>query len=291
MKKSTLFGIIASILLAVGVLCSLCWIIYDMYVTYEATIKTMEDTHNSFYVEVYTANQAIPSGTTITEDMVVPTTQLMSDTYNLFTASDIGSVALVDIKANSRISKDSVTLIEDDETTREVEYTCFYVGENTRVGDYIDVRIRFTNGEDFTVLSKKRVNALSDTNKTCLLSLNEYEAQKMASAVVDSVEYSAIMYATLYTQPTLQEATTVNYPMRRYSAELVITNKDEFNNELSLRKALESRISIEAIEIDDAVEVSNLSDNLDKGISNTNNKGSDVSSDYTDTPKDDDSEG
>jgi len=173
---------------------------------------------------------------------------------------------------------------------REVEYSCFYIGQNIRVGDYIDVRIRFQTGEDFIVLPKKRVERLSLSNATCFLMVNEMEIQRMASAIVDVSEYDAVMYCNAYPQPELQEAATVNYPVRTELNNLMMFLSEQIGQECfdsrEIRLALETRLNESMSESGIVIDVSNLTGYVPNDKSNTNGDGTSISSDYTGEGKD-----
>ena len=280
MKTSTKIVLFLTISVGIGLIGTLVWMLFDSSSNYQASLDNITKTNQQYIHTLYVANQDIEAGDVITENMVRAEEHITSNTFNMFTADDIGKVALVDISINSLITKDVVTAIQAEPTQREVEYSCFYIGDNIKSGDYIDVRIRFTNGEDFIVLSKKRVESLSTTKKTCLMYMTELEMQKLASAIVDVAEYKCFLYSVAYSQPTVQDASSVNYPMRATSADLITMDAKEKNNELTLRKALEGRLNIETKRVGDAVNISNLSNSSYEDISNTNNDGNRLSSDY-----------
>ncbi len=96
-----------------------------------------------------------------------------------------------------------------DEKWVEIDYV--EMPKNQQSGDWVDVRIRFANGEDYTVLTDVRV--LSVYEKACMLELKEEEILRLSSALVDqgSCEGSRLYAVTL---PTGQSASIVNYPLR-----------------------------------------------------------------------------
>lgn len=83
---------------------------------------------------------------------------------------------------------------------------------NLKQGDVVDIRFLHPSLPDFVVLSKKRVEK-ADTD-TIWLNLNETEIILFSSAVLESylIKGSKI-YATIYTDPGIQDASVVTYPI------------------------------------------------------------------------------
>ena len=78
-------------------------------------------------------------------------------------------------------------------------------------GTYIDVRIRFQNGEDYCVLSRKMISEIDLETSTCYLTVDKDEIRRMASAIVDAKIYNAHMYSTAYTYGNIQPASEITY--------------------------------------------------------------------------------
>jgi len=247
----------------------------------DALEKQLNENTRTFYV----AASDIKYGEVITEDKVRTETHLFGYPMDAFTVSEIGTTAAVDIPANTLILKSMCVEGKKGISEREVEYSCFYVGQNISVGDYIDVRIRFQTGEDFVILSKKKVERLSLTNATCFLMVNEMEIQRMASAIVDTVEYDAVMYCNVYPQPELQNAAVINYPVREESSSLMSALSAsvgiEYIDTKAARVTLETNLQKHKTGGGSVIDISNLSGYGSDTKSNTNDKGSSITSDYT----------
>ena len=84
-------------------------------------------------------------------------------------------------------------------------------------GDYIDVRLRTSDGRDLLVLSKKAITipeledgTVSATNM--LMNLTEEEILVMSCAIVETYKMEgAKLYATKYVEPGIQSAATLTY--------------------------------------------------------------------------------
>lgn len=83
------------------------------------------------------------------------------------------------------------------------EFTMISIPSDVLEGDYIDVRILFPTGEDFTVLVGKKVEKCTDN--TIFLELTEDDTLTMGSAIVEAYMYEGTkIYATKYVDPSNQ---------------------------------------------------------------------------------------
>jgi len=68
-------------------------------------------------------------------------------------------VAKVDLNANTVLTEDLITRadnpVQDD--IRKQEYNIVVLPVDITTGDYIDIRVMFPNGQDFIVVSKKKL--------------------------------------------------------------------------------------------------------------------------------------
>lgn len=132
-------------------------------------------------------------------------------------------IAKVDIKANSVFSFDSVSRGSDTLTNdaRWQEYNMLSLPSDLVSGDTVDIRLQLPTGEDFIVLSKKKVTfpgaeeegdvptVVSDVIR---LSVDEAETLTMSSAIVDSYQIiGSKLYVVKYTEPGIQEAAVGTY--------------------------------------------------------------------------------
>ena len=93
---------------------------------------------------------------------------------------------------------------------RYVEYNMLILPTTIMIGDYIDVRITLSNGQDLIVVSKKEVKSL--LGDTIGLELTEGEILMMESAIVEAYIMTASkLYAIQYVEPGMQEAAQNTY--------------------------------------------------------------------------------
>lgn len=102
---------------------------------------------------------------------------------------------------------------------RMQEFQVIQLPSNLKPNQYIDVRIGFPTGEDFVLLSKKKVQELSGT--VVWLELNEMDILQTSSAIIDAYLQGARLYALPYIEPGLQDAAVVNYPANQKVLDLM----------------------------------------------------------------------
>lgn len=253
-----------------------------IFTNYEVRIGELETQVNTNTHNVFVANQDIEMGTEITLDMLRVESQLITQTAGLFQDGDIGNKALVNIPANAVMYSAYSSGREDDGTARMVEYTCMYLSATLNKGDYVDVRIRYQNGEDDCLLAKKQIEELAIASKSIHLVVNDREIQMMSSGIIDANEFDAVIYCVKYTSPSIQEPTLVTYiPRGETLSVLYDTTTEEYQNLMKLRGELEQRlISVDEVVERPAIDISNFTDSRGKEQSNTNDTG------VTSTPAD-----
>ncbi len=196
---------------------------------------------------VYVAKTDISAGETLLDGENIMKQEIytgLESEYYLPNES-VGGVAVLDIKALEPIMADMVTTLQVQQDTREYEIAVANLMTDQDEYDYVDVRIMFPTGEDYTVLSKKPVHNLILDSCVFYSYLNEDEILRMASATIDAYTVSGTyIYTTRYVEPNLQTESTPNYVVRPEVIDLI--NSDP--NILSIAKEtlnLDARISLE----------------------------------------------
>lgn len=134
------------------------------------------------------------------------------------TLADDSCVSKIDLNANtilipSMLAKNYEITTDD---LREEEYNMIILPTTLQSEETIDIRLQLPNGENYIVISKKRVTIpqLGDTlaPSTIKIQLNEAELLTMSSAIVDAYKMTgAKLYAVKYVEPGLQGSATVTY--------------------------------------------------------------------------------
>ena len=122
-----------------------------------------------------------------------------------------GYKSKVDLTAGTILSNNLV--YENEQLTNDLRYTEYNMltlPTTIDVGDYIDIRITFSNGQDLIVVSKKEVKSI--LGDTIGLELTEGEILMMNSAIVEAyIMPTSKIYAIQYVEPGIQEAATKTY--------------------------------------------------------------------------------
>ncbi|THF74381.1 SAF domain-containing protein [Cohnella fermenti] len=174
-------------------------------------VQTMEHVAKK---RVLVLTHALSSGTMIRDTDVaiaeVPEAQAALDSLSEKSAA-VGKTVKIDLPQRMTLTAsmlaDGQPLASD---VREQEFNVIQLPTNLKKGQYVDVRIGFPTGEDFIVLSKKRVRDLSGT--IVWYDMNESEILLVSSAIIDAYLQGARLYALPYIEPGMQQAAVANYP-------------------------------------------------------------------------------
>ena len=155
-----------------------------------------------------------------TEDyyILVPTISGTTTSYTKEILETMPLLAKINMNANTVITADMISegqLSTDDLRTQE--YNVITPMTQLVTGDYIDVRLRTSDGRDLLVLSKKAITipeledgTVSATNM--LMNLTEEETLVMSCAIVETYKREGTkLYATKYVEPGIQSAATLTY--------------------------------------------------------------------------------
>jgi hypothetical protein len=159
----------------------------------------------------------------------------------------VGKVVKIDVGENTPIISSMV--FDEGPTPRDLrlhEYNVIILPTKLQKGQYVDVRITFPTGEDFVVLSKKKVHDFEGT--TVWYDINESELLVMSSAIVDAYLHGAKLYAITYVDPFMQDKAIPNYPANVKVMDLIqsdpnVLEKASEQLRAIARKALENNLS------------------------------------------------
>ncbi|MBP3280307.1 MAG: hypothetical protein J6M44_15275 [Butyrivibrio sp.] len=250
MRKNK-FRLLISILVAVLIILAGC--IAIIYVG-KKTLDEKQTQINDLQYEidsnkqvVYVAKTDISAGETLVDGENIMKQEIYTGLESEYYLPDesVGGVAVLDIKALEPIMADMVTTLQVQQDTREYEIAVANLMTDQDEYDFVDVRIMFPTGEDYTVLTKKPVHNLILDSCVFYSYLNEDEILRMASATIDAYTVSGTyIYTTRYVEPNLQTESTPNYVVRPEVIDLI--NSDP--NILSIAKEtlnLDARINLE----------------------------------------------
>ena len=109
---------------------------------------------------------------------------------------------------------------------RKQEYNTVVLPTDLTSGDYVDIRFLLPSGQDFVVVSKKKIEipliAGVYSTDTISMELSEDEILSMSNAIVETYMINGSkLYATKYTDAGNQEAAKITYPVNGEVAKLV----------------------------------------------------------------------
>lgn len=174
---------------------------------------------------VYVAAEDIKSGEEVTVDLlkteIVQTSMDLTDvvTINDFSEFDdegnefiLEYISKINIPAGTIVTRDMLSEAGDELTSdqRIQEYNMIVLPSQLRNGQFVDIRFKIANGNDYIVLSKKKV--LQCTSDTIWLKMSEDEILLLGNAIVDAYQSpGSKLYATTYIEAGLQQAAIQTY--------------------------------------------------------------------------------
>ena len=143
----------------------------------------------------------------------------------------IGRMVKTNVSMNTPIL-DSVLYVKDEgkpaTDLRVQEFNFIQIPSDVEEGDFIDVRIQFPTGENYRVITAKRVEKSHMTDKdgvgqhTIFINLTERDTVVLASAVIEAYMQDGVkLYAVKYTDPANQVFNeTIEDYVKKYEAGL-----------------------------------------------------------------------
>ena len=210
--------------------------------------KKKEDTRGK-EVTAYVLNRDIKSGEKVTVDMFTPISTYQSMVpQNYINSANVANldgnkalIAKIDMSKNTVVTTNSV-VTEDQTVTNDIrtmEYNMFTLPINVDIGDFVDIRITFPNGQDYIIASKKEIKNIQGNIIT--FELPEQDILMLNSAIVESYIMTASnIYIAKYVEPGLQEKATNTYTP---TAEVVKLIASDSNIVSSAKKELAEKFN------------------------------------------------
>lgn len=197
--------------------------------------------------KAYALNRDVKSGQEITADMLSPIntySNLIPQNYidsTILTRVESGKkvVAKVDLYKNTILTASTVTTEENTVTkdVRTMEYNMLTLPINLTIGDYVDIRITFPDGQDFIVIAKKEIKNIQ--GNTVTFDMSEADIVMLNSAIVESyIMKASNIYIAKYVEPGMQEKAANTYVP---TAEVIRLIETDSNIVSTAKKELTSR--------------------------------------------------
>ncbi|MCX7772105.1 MAG: hypothetical protein N2376_03215 [Clostridia bacterium] len=171
----------------------------------------------------------------------LPQTEFISE-------SDFGKLSVCDLKAQLPVTKNMIAEQKLPDDVREMEFNMFFLQTNLTKNDYVDIRLRFPNGEDYIVLAKRKIIDINSKQNTIWTWLNEKEIMTISSAIIDAyLNKGSKIYITKYVQAAMQKELVPTYPFNNDVKNAMLSNPnilEKASMELAAqaRKALDERL-------------------------------------------------
>lgn len=175
--------------------------------------KTIEEIGN--ITDCYTVSSDVKAGAEVTKktlDILPMPDKYLNELYVLSESDAVGKFFKVDVHPGTPLTQDLLMSEAVDDTIREQDVYLDNWPLGTKVGDYVDIRLTLPKGEDYIVLSHKRIYDINAS--TIKIKINERERHFLGASLIDKFinnSYGATMYGAKYTDPGLQKPATVYY--------------------------------------------------------------------------------
>lgn len=226
--RGTLVGLVV-ILIIVG--------IYQLLiipkVKEQERILVLNDLKKAQSQDLYAVKKDLKQGHTIQESdlKTIRLPQELTPKDSIINESSlIGKVLRINVSSNNVLTKSIVTSKEDALTPdiRKQDYDHIVLNYNLKIGDYVDVRIRYKDGTDFRVATKKKILDLNGSK--AVYQISEGEREFINNATVVAAINGGVLYTTIYKDPENQPPAEVNYVLDYDVKNLIRANPDIVKN-------------------------------------------------------------
>jgi len=199
--------------------------------------NNVEEQLNSYCHKVYVAKEKLPKGTVLSEENLYQEIRYSDLPEESFISEEqFGMPVTLDIPEGTCLTKNMLS--HGKQNVRELVLSEIKLTEHLQTGDRIDIRIRYSNAEDYIVLTEKCITKF-DSGEGILVQLTEEELLLLASAIADSREYNNTwLYAAKYPEYTETDNRQGNYIANQDVLLLLGREKTEGES----RDALERRL-------------------------------------------------
>lgn len=176
-------------------------------------------------VSVWTVTNSVKAGDEIEVDNLQQVTipsSVDNDQYAHSTDELVGRYFKIAVNPGTPITTNMTMAEEVEDNMRDRDIVLDRITVGIEEGDYIDVRITMPYGDDYLVLSHKRVYGLGDN--TVKLYLSEFEWLQYQGALIDyylNSQYGCTLYADKYVEPGIQSDAIEYYTVPTNIAELM----------------------------------------------------------------------
>ena len=232
-RNSFLLGVFITMIIAAIVIAFLLYMMYKQ--------KTENEEIENDKITVYVLIKDVESGTNVatntekggilTKELATVEVTRKAAPETAITASNYSNVITenslfkIDLKSGTILSTDMIVESSDktQDDTREQEFNMIVLPSQLKEDDYVDIRLRLPSGQDYIVVSKKKI--LKADEITMWIKLTEDEILTLSNAIVEAYQIDGtLLYATTYVEPGIQQAASVTYIPTREVSQLINNN-------------------------------------------------------------------
>ena len=194
-------------------------------------MKSLQAVKASATSNVYVVVSDIKSGESLQGKAIIKQVESTAVPANSITDANSGryindkTVAKINLASGTVVTSEMISSSSESNgnDVRIQEYNMIVLPSRLEVGDFLDIRLRLPNGEDYIVISKKEVKQASED--TIWLKVTEDEILTMSNAIVEAyIMKGSKLYATTYTEAGNQTKSTPTYPVSYEVLKLIETN-------------------------------------------------------------------
>lgn len=179
---------------------------------------------------VYVTEEVEENGQRKTKSVLPKANKSFAPVSDLATEADLsnGVVSKLDLKAGTILSKDMILASDKEEITNDLrlqEYNMLVLPTHLDEGEFVDIRWMLPTGQDYIVLSKKRIESVD--SDTIWIEMTEAETLTMSNAIVEAyMVKGSMIYATKYVEPGMQEKSSATYTVSKEVLGLINSNSN-----------------------------------------------------------------
>lgn len=238
-KLNITFVITTVVLLILNIVQFITWRNINMHTaeTYTASIADLNATLARYGPDVtcYTVRHGVKAGDLITADSLETFTIPQcadSEQYVHDTSDIVNKYFKIAVNPGTPVTT-NMTMEEDiDDSARDRDIVLDRITVGLKAGDYIDIRMTMPYGDDYVVLSHKRINEINEN--TIKLNLNEQEWAIYQGALIDyylNQQYGVTLYGDRYIEPGVQNEAIAYYAVPENIAALIQKNPNIISDE------------------------------------------------------------
>lgn len=215
-RNSFLLGMLVMLLLAAIII----GLLFMQLIKLQEEKKAQEATTKSVLV----VSGDIKSGDTIEGKVTTKTISGGAVPTDTVTMGDITELTIAKIALSKGTILTKSNIEESTEKTtadiREQQYNMIVLPQELEENDFIDIRLSIPTGQDYIVVSKKKIKRQDEEN--IWINMAEEEILAMNNAIVEAYTMNGSkLYATRYIDAGVQAKATPTYPVKREVLELI----------------------------------------------------------------------